>query len=451
MKLPIVVITILLVLSACSKKTSTEIVAPVTPPPPVHIPLDATVEDYQSLLQEVEQKNIKTEMPPIVEQGIRWGTRLTSWLATVNAERTDQTVVRLSSANLQKKQGVPIGSPAYLSEDLLKKLARSIEKELPPDIFSYLEGGDVPTTPEFFSDQLLVTFRKVSYLYESSARFKLLYPYLSYYKEAKSRDVRPYYFFINKKWSMKSFETMANLPAEEQKVINAQIQSLCELRWDIEEGENRKERCTKLLADARNSGSLPEQWVASMAYGKALWNSFFDISDKIRSDVNHTDNNLLIIPFKRPHTDALAAYLKDNVEDEFRFGEWAIKVNFSEDAAAGLIFEPGASPHVKGLAGNEIIMDENVSIEEFNSKWMIRHEFGHILGLPDCYHEFYDEDLKSFVNYQLDVDDLMCSRQGKMQERIKNELQRVYIPKKVLSSAEIIKAFKDAKKAEARN
>jgi bacillopeptidase F (M6 metalloprotease family) len=71
-------------------------------------------------------------------------------------------------------------------------------------------------------------------------------------------------------------------------------------------------------------------------------------------------------------------------------------------------------------------MDANQSIEEDDSKLVIRHEFGHILGFPDCYHEFYDTELDGFVNYQLDTTDIMCSGTGAMTERMYKELKRVY-------------------------
>ena len=47
---------------------------------------------------------------------------------------------------------------------------------------------------------------------------------------------------------------------------------------------------------------------------------------------------------------------------------------------------------------------------QMNVQWTIRHEFGHVLGFPNCYLEFYDNDTATMVSYQLDVTNLMCSR-----------------------------------------
>ena len=48
------------------------------------------------------------------------------------------------------------------------------------------------------------------------------------------------------------------------------------------------------------------------------------------------------------------------------------------------------TPHVNRLGGNVIVMDAAASIEVYAIRWAIRHEYGHVLGLPDCYFEFYD-------------------------------------------------------------
>ena len=70
--------------------------------------------------------------------------------------------------------------------------------------------------------------------------------------------------------------------------------------------------------------------------------------------------------------------------------------------------------------------DANTPLEEYEVQWTIRHEFGHILRLPDYYVEFYDTHEDIAINYQLDTTDLMCSRAGDFNERIYTELKRVY-------------------------
>ena len=56
----------------------------------------------------------------------------------------------------------------------------------------------------------------------------------------------------------------------------------------------------------------------------------------------------------------------------------------------------------------------------------IRHEYGHVLGFPDCYLEFYDTNLNQMVQYQLDITNLMCSRRVHLQQSHYDEMKRVY-------------------------
>ena len=91
-----------------------------------------------------------------------------------------------------------------------------------------------------------------------------------------------------------------------------------------------------------------------------------------------------------------------------------------------VVFQAGATPHVNGIAGSEITMDGNRNMAEYSSRWTIRHEYGHVLGFPDCYVEFFDVGAGVMVNYQLDITNLMCSRKGKLQERHYLELRNAY-------------------------
>jgi hypothetical protein len=81
---------------------------------------------------------------------------------------------------------------------------------------------------------------------------------------------------------------------------------------------------------------------------------------------------------------------------------------------------------VDKLGGNEITMDKNAPLSEYEVQWTIRHEFGHVLGFRDCYLEFYDSTEKAIVSYQFDVTNLMCSRQGHLKEIHYQELKRLY-------------------------
>jgi hypothetical protein len=121
-------------------------------------------------------------------------------------------------------------------------------------------------------------------------------------------------------------------------------------------------------------------------------------------------------------------FLSENIEDEWKWKDWRLTLNFISGGfdTTHVEFVPGATPHVNGLAGSTITMDANQPLTEYHVRWTIRHEFGHTLGFPDCYVEFYDTDKAVMISYQLDTTNLMCSRRGKLQEKHYEELKRVY-------------------------
>jgi len=106
---------------------------------------------------------------------------------------------------------------------------------------------------------------------------------------------------------------------------------------------------------------------------------------------------------------------------------WQLRLDFVKvqgPRTPFVVFEPGITPHVS-FPG--IYMDSNAPLTEYDVQWTIRHEFGHVLGLPDCYMEFYDTDIEAMVSYQLDVTNLMCSRRGHIQQTHYDELKRIYL------------------------
>ncbi len=385
---------------------------------PVHIDLEAPSEMYRAHLAKMTKNNKPDH--PAVAQALAWGNRLAAWLDFENSRRSNDRQLRLTSTTTRR--GIPISSPSIYSEKTIEASLNEHASELPGIMFEVLNGEKFPNVLPLSDADFVVMARKVDRTYQSAARFKALLPWIESYKRSKAEDVRAYYHFKENNWTPKHFEKFDTFSNDLKKELRFLLAELC-----LNSGETSL-GCKRSIASAERTKKIPELFESLMISGESNWNKFFVIPDSAaRRDMTWNLIDRAEIPFNTPEHERFIPYLRDNIQDEFRFNDWSLKLRFGSFAnGPRLKFEARTVPHVDRLGGNNITMDSNQSIEEYESQWIIRHEFGHVLGLPDCYHEFYDETLKAFVNYQLDTTDLMCSRAGNMNERIHQELQRVY-------------------------
>lgn len=375
---------------------------------PLHLDLLASSWEYRELLKADQLgKTKKSGEHPTISRALRWGDRLNAWLISENAHRAPSDQLRLSTGI---RSGIPITKPSVYSPTTIEKRLQDTQKLLPKSILAYLDGAQPqPKSISLADDEFLKLMRKVDGVYQSAARYKFVSARIDWYRQNKRNDLRAYYFFKINGWDRGHWPDFERLVPAVQKAGRPHLANLCAQFNDT----------------CRGSENLILQRL--IPKGQNLWNSYFKISDsKARSDLNFTDPRKLVVPFQNPGIPHLTSYLKDNVEDEYKFGDWRLQIRFTPDALPRLEFEAGTLPHVNGIGGNQIVMDANQSVDESSTQWTIRHEFGHVLGFPDCYLEFYDDTIQAFVSYQLDTTDLMCSRAGNMNKRIHDELVRVY-------------------------
>jgi hypothetical protein len=393
-----------------------------------HMDLEMTSEEYRVYLKSVEKKHSQNKFnstvaidDPEIIKAMTIGNRLSKWIAKINEGRTPTTAVRLTSALTRK--GNPIDKPSIYNTSIIGAETTKILSELPAEMRDVLLAStELPGTVALDDATFIKHARLVDKNYQNAARYKSLNPYRDGYAQLASSDVRGYWYLTTNKIGEAELADVNTLPADKKSSIRDALIKICK-----NAGIGGLFGCEKKVDSAFAKNTLAEIYKKSMPSAKKTWDDFFMIPEEgVRSDVSWSGNQLTV-PFNTPTIEKFIPYLRDNIQDEYRFKEWALKLNFGTFSnGPKLIFENGVVPHVNALGGNEITMDSNQPIEEYESQWTIRHEFGHVLGLPDCYHEFYDVDLKAFVNYQLDITDLMCSRAGNMKERIYLELERVY-------------------------
>lgn len=394
---------------------------------PPDLPPDASSEMLEQALSHMDLMSIRMASTPDIDAVVGLGKRNLDWLKHMNSLLPEGKKISFTSKETQG--GIPIDSPKEYSPATISASLQSLRDTLPLEMKSVL-FGQAPFTdaPPIALDQYIEWGRKTDKAYQTAIRWLMMEPYLSYLAQRRSNDIRGIHFL--KKLSYEERRVKLASPKawseEERARMTDWFVSLC-----LNNGQNLGS-CRSKVAGAiqagRDMNPLYDRWQREAL---DLYNSFFEIpSYAARDDVRfHGSVNpqLLTFPFATPETEEIRRFLADNIEDEWRFERWQLRLAFEDGAAAHVEFEPGVTPHVNGLGGDTITMNSEQPLTEYDAQWTIRHEFGHVLGFPDCYVEFYDEDRASIFNYQIDVDNLMCSRRGHIQIGHVEELRRVYL------------------------
>lgn len=387
---------------------------------PHHLEIDMTTAEYRNLVKQIEKNKGAKADDPAIREALNLGERLSKWIALVNTGRTPTTAIRLTSP--QTRRGIPIDKPNTYSPSIIKRETQSIMSSLPSSMKEVLLATtDLPGSLPLDDETFIEHARKIDRNYQSAARYKGVDQERVWYIEAANKDVRGYYYLRKNNIGENELRDTSVIPGSQVGDIKNALAMIC-----MNNTRNIK-RCKSEVEDAFKKNEVAAFYSKHFPVATNVWNNFFKIPVGARRKDVRWSSGSATVPFNTPELPKFGPYLKDNIEDEFRWKGWGLKINFGRyPSGPYLRFEAGTVPHVNDLGGNEIVMDSNQPIEEYESQWTIRHEFGHVLGLPDCYHEFYDTSARAYVNYQLDITDLMCSRAGNMNERIFKELKEAY-------------------------
>ncbi len=394
---------------------------------PHALALDLNHHEYQQLWQQHQSKQHRALKPlsidPDSQTAIDAGQKLSQWLALINQHRSEKDQIYLTSK--KTRHGIPIDKPSIYGPKQISQRLNDIRAKLPKAMNDVLYGTlPISQTLPVKKETFIKWGFNVNRLYETAVRWEaVIKPYIEWYKARKARDVRGYYYLKQDKHLNKTLKQYFSYDDTKKARLKTYLINLC-----LNQGQSKRS-CDQAFNRAANEkhNTLVNYKNKYWQGAKHNWQRFFQIQNP-RQDIQWTaaNPNTMQVVFKSPNNNRIEKWLKDNIEDEFQYQDWHLAMDFiaGRSDTAYIKFEPNVTPHVTN--GNIVVMDANINIDEYEVQWTIRHEYGHILRLPDCYVEFYDEDIGAAVNYQLDVHDLMCSRAGDMNERIYLELKKHY-------------------------
>jgi hypothetical protein len=385
-----------------------------------HFDLEMSSAEYQRALGSLHFFQTSGPLQNILDSG----KRNMQWLEYINSFRDDAHKIHLTRVG--EETGIPIDAPKKYSEQTVLTDFAKWRQEAPAQMVSVLtQAANLTQNPSVSEAMYVEWARKLDHIYQTDARWILMQPAMSYLQDRKAADVRGTYFLERVPDLQSELANWAKLAPDRQVQFRDWLLSICY------NSEGLSDSCAEDLKDAEQAGTLFTYFQNYQQAGKDRWNSFFQIP-KNRQDVRWTaqDSAEMKVPFLIPSSATILSFLRDNIEDEWKTALWNLRLDFQSAADPSSIphmeFSPGVTPHVNKLAGNIITMDQNAPLDEWDVRWTIRHEFGHVLGFLDCYVEYYEPSEKVIVSYQLDVTNLMCSRQGRLQTQHFAALKKAY-------------------------
>jgi hypothetical protein len=353
----------------------------------------------------IELQNLKTILSA--------GKRAISWFEQVNNSRTSGNKMDLSAKG--NSRGLPLTDPMKTNSLILFNTYNLFLSNYSPLITNIITSSDpfplnIPVSDNEFSK----TIRAMDVIYQHTIRWIGSKDSLSWYINRSLWDIRGYVFLKETTDLKNKLDQWKSLSDLEKNNFSQWLMSLCH-NGDFEESD-----CYDELSKAIIRNRLYSFYQRFNFYGEAQYNSFFKIMST-RPEMTWNENlTELHSPFLTPLRNDVKLWLSENIQDEWKGVGFNLKLDFldsSDVSIPHIEFKPGVTAHVNDLAGDTITMDGDYSINNYDQRWTIRHEYGHILGFIDCYLEFYDVNEKAMIYYEVDTDNLMCSRHGSLKPK----------------------------------
>jgi hypothetical protein len=382
----------------------------------VRLPLDLSSSEYELLLK-TQAKYFKSFNADI-EKILKVGKRNLDWLKKINETQNP----KLSFWGPNFRTGFPLEEPKkYNQQTVVSEFSVKL-RDLPEVMKQVLlSDSEIPSNMPLPKDQYLEWGRIIDKSYQNAARWKLMRQYLPALEQRRQQDIRGWYFLQRDPMALEKMRNYSKLPAKDQADLKEKLTSVCfNTRGDFK-------FCQSEFTTFARRNQLLMFFEMYKNNSQKIWDDYFVINPNQTLDSARLNSKGMSVSFKPTESLPMQEFLRSHLQSEWQWEGWKLSLVFEAVlGAVEVLWTPGATPHVPYLGSHQIVMDANTSIFEWEVQWTIKHEFGHNLGFPDCYNEFYEAETGLIVAYQMDLTDLMCSRKGNIKKRHIDELNRVY-------------------------
>lgn len=401
--------------------------AQLTPPSATlpDIPPDASGFEYRTLLKEQRLSAVADTLADVMAAG----ERNLAWLEAINEARP--VGEKLSLTSPEATRAFPPESPSVYNPKIILTNFAAAREGMPEEMRQVLfTGAAFPAELNIPAEIYIEEARKLDRVYQSAARWRTLSRFIGRLTKNRVNDIRGYHFLSRLPYREAKLASPGALSGEEKAQIRDWLIGMCFNDFWSSMSYCRR-TVTNAVAAGQDLNPLYNKWRGKSA---SLYAELFAIPSsaprpEFRFEKLNGGAEQFLAPFTDPQAEDVRRFLQDNIEAEWKVGEWSLKLPFTNaNNHASVVFLPDVTPQVNGLGGNRITMNSRQPLTEYDAQHTIRHEFGHVLGFPDCYVEFFDEDLGAMVNYQVDTGNIMCSRRGKVGPQHVEELRRAYRP-----------------------
>ena len=386
-----------LILSSCGEKTNSPTIKSTAAPTFLTLTEGSCQSTEKSQLYE-DSQNLSNRIETFIQSYNKKVSREVRKLSSLNSSNTNLFIqssplepLVLGKARLaQKLRELELTFKHLIGEGNYKYLINSAEGSFLVSILSEESRAKF--------DWLIAQTRE---LLTKSLRWQSLQCSLGELSKRKSRDVRKYYFFLERK-----NDPLSNLEQKSEAALNLcgdfhspviclSEQSILKRKNLLESFNDHYERMGLEKTDIFFKRHGTHRFSCSKSDGQTILEIPYLANQVMLAKSGLTHSQIESEVSKRWSNSQMKVVLRrvSKLDEGVLNFQWK---------SGGLSFVDRSDPLTinlsEYLSGNLLMLTLN-------------HEMGHVLGFPDCYHEFYDKKTQEIIYYSLDqkAENLMCT------------------------------------------